>query len=68
MHRLSLKLAIVGVWILAIGAFGVLRPVVTMSGWSALAGVGLLPPIILLRAWNRPSQTMSEEIQQALWK
>ena len=55
-------------WIFAIGAFGLLRPAMSMSGWMALAGLALLPPIFLLRAWKRPSQTMSEDIQQALRK
>lgn len=68
MHGLSLKQVIACGWILLISALGVLYPVVTMSGWIALVGVGLLPPVLLLRAWKRPSQTMSEEIQQALRK
>ena len=68
MSRTSLKAVVVCAWILAIGAFAALRPAMTMSGWIALAGVALLPPIFLLRASKRPSQTMSEDIQRALGK
>jgi hypothetical protein len=36
-----------------------------MWSWALLAGVALLPPLVMMWRWNTPAQTMSEIIQEA---
>jgi hypothetical protein len=61
-----LSIAIVSAWVLAIIALGVTLPMASIWGWAALIGLGLVPPLVVLRLWARPAQSMSERIQQAL--
>jgi hypothetical protein len=65
MQLTPLKTVIAAVWLVAIAALAVALPVNTISGWAAIVGLGLLPLVLMLRAWNQPAQTMSEVIQEA---
>ena len=49
--------------VIAAGAFGLLAPVTTPSGWFMLAALATAPPLVLMHYWKRPSPTMSESIQ-----
>lgn len=65
MQLTPLKTVIAAVWLLAIATLAVFLPTTTISGWAAVLGLGLLPLVLMLRAWNQPTQTMSEVIQEA---
>jgi hypothetical protein len=66
MQREHMKSAIVGGWVLGLGALAFSINVSSASGWALLAGLGLLPPLVFLRMWQTPAPTMSESIREVL--
>jgi hypothetical protein len=64
----QIKVLTVTAWVLAIGAAGLLAGITSSSGWVALAALAIVPPIVAMRFWKRPDQTMSQSIQEALRK
>ena len=59
-----IKRTISGVWILmALAVAIVVNP--STLGALLIAALGLLPPLVMLFAWNHPAQTMSERINEA---
>jgi hypothetical protein len=52
--------------IITAGAFGLLAPVTTPSGWFMLAAVATAPALVFMHYSKRPVQTMSESIQKAI--
>ena len=52
--------------IIGAGAFGLLAPVTTSSGWFILAAIATAPPLVFMHYWKRPAQTLSESIQKAI--
>jgi cyanate permease len=65
MQLVSLKAVIATVWVSAVLIAGLLGNLNSLSSWAVLAGVALLPPIVMMWRWNAPRQTMSESIQEA---
>ena len=59
------KTAILGGWVLALGATAVSFGVGSATGWLLLAVVGLVPPV-MLRMWRQPAQTISESIHEVI--
>ena len=45
---------------------GIAGKVDSLSSWSLLAGVAIVPLLVMMWRWNAPRQTMSESIQEAL--
>jgi hypothetical protein len=66
MQREHMKRAVVGVWVLAWSVMALSVNVSSASGWILLVGSGVLPPLVLLRLWRPPAQTMSESIRDVL--
>lgn len=62
------KAVLAVVWLLAVGALGVVIPVTTITGWLTIVGFGLMPAVLMLRAWRQPPQTISESIQAEIRK
>jgi hypothetical protein len=62
----SIKALIVGGWVLGLGAIALSVNLTSVTGWSVLVGLGLLPPVIMLRMWRQPEQTTSESIREAI--
>jgi hypothetical protein len=60
------KTAIVGAWMLAWGVMALSVDVRSASSWILFVGSGVLPPLLLLRMWRQPGQTMSESIRDVL--
>ena len=62
----QVKAAVVGAWILAVGVVGYISGITSLAGWTVLTAVAVTPPIIMMRLWRVPSQTVSESIRDVL--
>jgi hypothetical protein len=62
----SIKATVAAIWVSAVCIGGIAAHVGSLSGWAALAGLALLPPLVMLWWWNDPDPTMSERIQKEL--
>jgi hypothetical protein len=60
------KAALMGTWILAVGAFGYVSGTTSLAAWTLLVLVSLAPLAVIGRLWSAPAQTMSETIRKAL--
>jgi hypothetical protein len=65
MQLVSIKAVLATVWVSAVCIAGIAGNLNSLSSWTVLAGVAVLPPIIMMWRWNDPPQTMSESIQEA---
>ena len=61
-----IKATIALFWILAVCGAGLLGDLTSPSAWTILVGFALLPPLVMMRYWKAPAQSMSESIQKAL--
>ena len=61
----SIKSVGATVWVSAVSLAGIAANVKSFSGWSILAGLAVLPPLVVLWRWSAPRQTMSESIREA---
>ena len=66
MQLVSIKAIFAMLWVSAVSIAGIAGNVNSFSSWTVLAGVAVLPPLVMMRRWNDPRQTMSETIQEAL--
>ena len=66
MQTEHIKWAIVGGWVLGLAAIAFSVNLSSVIGWILLVGLGLVPPVMLLRMWQQPPQTISESIQEAI--
>jgi hypothetical protein len=60
------KAAFAVVWILLIAVVGFVAQAASVAGWTVLAGLAVLPPIVMWRMWTAPRQSMSESIRSAI--
>ena len=65
MQLVSLKAVLATVWVSAALIAGIAGNLNSLSSWTVLAGVAVIPPIVMMWRWNAPRQTMSESIQEA---
>jgi hypothetical protein len=65
MELVSLKAVLATVWVSAVLIAGPAGNLNSLSSWAALAGVAVLPPIVMMWGWNAPRQSMSVSIQEA---
>lgn len=68
MQTEALKKAIIGGWVLSLGALAFSVNVTSLGAWTVLVGLGVLPPLIMLKAWSPPgpAKSMSESIRDAI--
>ncbi len=59
------KAALVTVWVLATCTLAIATGVASIPGLAVLAVIAVLPPLIMLRLWNDPPQSISESIHEA---
>lgn len=52
-------------WLLALCAVGLAAEMTSVLGWTVLAGLAVLPPLVMLRLWSGPPESMSESIREA---
>ena len=62
----SIKTTVTALWVTAVCAAGIAGDLRSLSGWAVLAGLAVLPPLVMMGRWNDPRPTMSETIQEAL--
>ena len=62
----SITATVTAVWISAVCSAGIAANVRLLSGWAGLAGLAVLPPLVMRWRLNDPRQSMSEAIQEAL--
>jgi len=62
----NLKAALIGAWILAVGVLAYILGTTSLAGWTALAVVSVIPPVVIMRLWRAPSQSMSESIREVM--
>jgi Flp pilus assembly protein TadB len=65
MQLLSLKRALAAVWVSAALITGIAWNLKSVTSWTVLVGIAVIPPIVMMWRWNTPRQTMSESIQEA---
>ena len=66
MHTDHVKAALIGAWILAVGVLGYILGTTSLAGWTVLAVVSVIPPVVMMRLWRAPSQSMSESIREVI--
>jgi hypothetical protein len=65
MQLVSLNGVLATVWLLAALIAGIAGNHNSVTSWTVLAGVAVIPPILeMMWRWNAPRQTMSESIQE----
>jgi hypothetical protein len=62
MDTAYVKTAVTALWMLGVCGLGLVANSDSLSAWLALAGVAVLPPLVLARFWGTPAATMSERI------
>jgi hypothetical protein len=65
MQLASIKTTVSTVWVSAVCASGIAGNLRSLSGWAVLAGLAVLPPLVMMWRWNDPRPTLSESIQEA---
>ena len=66
MQLVTLKPVLAAVWVAAVLIAGVAGNLNSVLSWVVLAGVAVIPPLVMMWRWNAPRQSMSESIQDAL--
>ena len=66
MRLQQMNIAFAAVWISVLAAIGVLANVTSVVSWTILGALAVIPPLIVMRLWNAPEQSISESIQEAL--
>jgi hypothetical protein len=66
MQLVSVRTAIAILWVSTVSMAGIAGNVSSFSSWTVLAAAGILPPLVMLQAWNEPRQSMSQSIREAL--
>jgi hypothetical protein len=57
-----MKVAVISAWILAVTVLGYLTGTRSLAGWTLLAAVTLIPPVVMMSLWRVPAPSMSESI------
>lgn len=66
MQPQQMKFAIVAAWLLGLGALAFWVNLSSITGWTLLLALALMPPLVLMRLWRQPVQTMSQRIREVL--
>ena len=66
MQLVSIKPVIAMLWASAAFVIGLAASLNSFSSWTVLAGIAVLPPLVMMWRWNDPRQTTSQSIQEVL--
>lgn len=58
--------AIVGGWVLTLGAVAMSVNLASLGGWSLLVAVAVVPPVVLMQLRSLSDPSLSESIHKAL--
>jgi hypothetical protein len=61
----NIKPIIFGVWVVAVILAAIVIGVTSVSSWILVAGVAIVPPVVVRQFWHTPEQTTSEAIHEA---
>jgi hypothetical protein len=61
----SIKATVTAVWVFVVCATAIALQVGSVSGWTVIAALAILPPLVMMWRWNDPPATMSEIIDEA---
>ena len=61
----SIKATVTALWVFAVYAAGIALHVGSLSGWTVITALAILPPLVMMWRWNDPPATMSEIIREA---
>ena len=62
----AMRSALVGGWVLTLGVVAMSANLGSLSGWSLLAAVAIVPPVVLMQLRSSTDPSLSESIQKAL--
>ena len=62
----SMKATVATLWLLGVCTASMVGTANSPSGWTVMAGLAVLPPLVMMWRWNDPRQTMSQTIPEAL--
>jgi hypothetical protein len=62
----SIKTIVTAVWVSAVCTAGIAGNLRSLTDWAVVAGLAVLPPLVMMWRWNDLRPTMSESIQEAL--
>lgn len=65
MQLLTITAIIAMLWMSTVSGVVIAGHLNSMAGWTVLAVVAVIPPLVMMWRWNEPRQTMSEAIQEA---
>ena len=65
MQLLSIKALIAMLWVSTVSIAGVAAHLNSVSSWTVLAGVAVVPPLIMMWRWQDPRPAVAEPIQEA---
>jgi hypothetical protein len=65
MKLADMKTTLVAGWVLGVGLVGFTADATSITSWTFLVAVALMPPLVMLKLWNDPPETIAESIQQA---
>jgi len=61
----SIKAMVTAVWVFVVCAGAIALNVGSLSGWTVIAALAIVPPLVMIWRWKDPPATMSEIIQDA---
>ena len=65
--KLQYKKAIsAAVWVCCVFSVGLLAQLTSRTGWIVVAAIAVFPPLVMMRYWQVPPQSMSESIREVL--
>jgi hypothetical protein len=59
-----MKFMVAAGWILLVCAMGVAIDASQASAWTMRAGICVVPPLLMLKFWHAPAQSLSESIRK----
>jgi hypothetical protein len=65
-NSLSVKATAAIAWVSAVSIAAIAWNVNLVGSGTFLAGIAVVPPLVMMLMWNTPRQTMSESIQEVL--
>ena len=60
------KAAYAMLWVCLVFAAGLVAQLVSRSAWTVVAALAIFPPLVMMRYWKDPDQSMSESIRNVL--